>query len=296
MLATAALVAGVAQGALARAAVGRHALHRGATAGLLQVTYSVRDFTLHYTLRCGPAWGTLAHPAAACAAVARNPIMVRGEPPEPLGTSVRSCPAPRETIHVTGTYGGAPVAAYGGEPCGGWRVLQDWQPFLPSTEYLDGIRLNKGAGPLQLDERRAAVRSLLGAPSETILGADVYISEMSAIDALTPSGSVVGFVREMFVVGYGRHGVVTTIISNWLAVTSEAWRTAGSAPASSALPHARSVTCAGRRSLASRARDAPGSATILWPSAGNSTVIVTRTSMPACRLARATEQPVVNSI
>jgi hypothetical protein len=188
------------------------------------------------------------------------------------------------------------VLSDGEEPCGGERVLQDWQPFLPSSEYLDEIRVDKGMGPLQLGERRASVRSLLGAPSETISGVDVYVSEGSSIGAVTPAVRVGGFVREMFAVGYGRHGGVATIISNWLAVTSGRWRTTASAPASWSLPHLRGVVCAGRRSLASRALNTRGPTTILWPSAGNSTVIVTSASTSACRLARATEQPVVNSL
>jgi uncharacterized Zn-binding protein involved in type VI secretion len=275
------------QGSVALAGQGNPNPPRTAVATSLHITYTTRDFALHYTLRCDPASGTLAHPATACAAIAHHPIMVHGEPPQPPGTGVRSCPPPAETVDVTGTYDGAPAAAHGDSTCGGGSVLHDWQPFLPSRRYLDKVRVNKGAGPLELGEPRAIVRSLLGAPSKTNLGADIYVSETTAIEARTPSGRLLGFVREMFAVGYDRHGDATTIISNWLAATGRS---------ALPLPHPRSVVCAGRRSLASRAPNAPGPTTILWPSSGNSTVVVTSAATAACRLARATEQPVVNGM
>jgi hypothetical protein len=264
--------------ALAREA-GRPAPHV-AVATSLQIAYSTPDFTLHYTLRCDPTSGTLARAAAACAAIAHDPIMVHGEPPQPPGMAVRSCPAPRETVEVAGTYNGAPAAADGADSCGGGKVLLDWQPYLPSAKTLHEVLPDRGVGPLRLGEPRAAVRALLGAPSKTISGADVYVKENRAIYAVTTSGKVAGFVHEMFAVGYGRPGTVTTIVANWLAAGP--------------LSHPRRVVCAGRHSLASHALDARGATTIRWPSGGNSTVIVTSASTAACHIARATEQPVVN--
>ena len=277
----------LAQGSVALAGERDHPRRGGAAAASLRITYSTRDFTLHYTLHCGHASGTLPRAATACEAIARNPSMVHGEPPEPSATFIRSCPAPRETVHVAGTYQGARAAADGSDTCGSWKVLHDWQPFLPSREYLDEVRVNKGAGPVRLGEPRATVRSLLGTPSETISGADVYVSQTTAIGVDTRSSHVLGLVREMFAVGYGRHGAVRTIISNWLAATR---------PSSPPLSHPRSVLCAGRHSIASRTLDAHSPTTILWPSDGYSTVIVTSASTAACRLARATEQSVVNGI
>lgn len=291
MLAAVTLVASIlAQGALAHAGKGHRLRRPVAAATSLQITYDTRSFRLHYTLRCDPPTGTLERAAAACAAIARHPIMVRGEPPELGGPAFRSCPLPRETVHVSGTYRGAPAAADGGAPCGGRNVLEDWQPFLPSVKFLDAVRADRGAGPLQLGEARASVRSVLGTPSASGSGADVYVTEGTAIDAQTPAKQLRGLVREMLVVGYGGSGTVTTIISNWLAAS------ALSVPSASPLHHPRTVLCAGRSGMASRPLDAPGATTILWPSAGNATVIITSASRTACRLARATEQPVVSGI
>ena len=279
----------VAQGSVAVARTGDQPPGSGAAATSLHIAYYTRDFKLHYTLRCDPASGTLPRAEAACAAIARAPIMVHGEPPEPPGTAIRSCPPPRETIQVTGTYEGAPATAYGDDTCGAWHVLDDWQPFLPSAESLEVVRVNRGAGPLRLGEHRSTVRSLLGAPTKTISGADVYVNEGAALSVPANSGQISGMIREMFAVGYGRHGNVTTIISNWLVNT-------GPERSSPLLSHPHRVHCAGRTSAASRALDAPGPTTILWPSAGYTTVIVTRASGAACRLARASEQRAVNSI
>ena len=257
-------------------AAGRHA--RGA----LIVEYRSRgfDLTLKYGLRCGPAAGTLPRPAAACAAIERNPAMVLGEPPKPGGEGIRLCPAPQASVHVAGSYRGRPVSADFGE--GGCSGPDPWARFLPSRDQLHSVILDRGIGPLQLGQKRAYVRALLGPASEHRGGADVY---RTGTDLQVHLG-----VPVIVALVYDRAQRLAAVIDNGDPSVDKEDVYRFSFPPRSRLHAWPVVRCARRASRADHVLRGGRPTTIIWPSADHPTVIVTNEPAAGCRAAGATEQ------
>jgi hypothetical protein len=260
----------------------------GSTPGVsLNLTFSTRELPLHYTLNCEPTSGSLPGAARACAAIAANPEMVLGVPeppvegPRPLKAAF-ACPAPSETLEITGTFHGTPVHTTAGDTCFGGRTLALWTSFFPSPVYLREVRVDRGLQALQLGQTHASAAALLGPPTSHAGAASVY-----------KTGTVLQVhagVPVIFAVAYNTHHRVATLISNDLPSVDGRWDLTRNPHPPSPLTHWRTVSCAGRRSLADHPLRAHRATTIVWPSADHPTAIVTSEPFVACRLAAATEQ------
>jgi hypothetical protein len=281
-LAVVALLAGTASGAASGSA----------PAGVaLRLTLRTRVLALHYTLRCEPTSGSLARAAQACGAIAANPNMVLGEPepphegPVPLAAPVRiACPAPDETLELSGSFHGSPVTTTAADTCFGGRTLSRWTPFLPTPVYLHEVRVDQGLEPLQLGQRQASAASLLGPPSTGVGAANVYRALGGGVLQVHAGVPII------FAVAYDAHHRVATLIANDLPPVDDRWDLTRNPHPPSPLTRWHRVTCAGRRSLADHELSENRATTIVWPSADHPTAIVTNEPRTACRLAAATEQ------
>jgi hypothetical protein len=110
-----------------------------------------------YELRCGPAGGTVPHPARICAAIVRHPALLYSFPgPD------HSCPAGAPTVSIAGTWNGKPLHSTFSVCTGGQeQQAAAWAALLPSMTALGTVHIDQGIGPVSLGEREAAVVDLL---------------------------------------------------------------------------------------------------------------------------------------
>ena len=113
-----------------------------------------------YELRCGPAGGTVPHPARICAAIMRDPALLYSFPgPD------HSCPAGAPTVSIAGSWNGKPLHSTFSVCTGGQeQQAAAWAGLLPSTTTLGTVHIDRGIGLVSLGEREAAVLDLLRGP------------------------------------------------------------------------------------------------------------------------------------
>ena len=126
-----------------------------------------QGLALQYSLNCDPTSGTMIDPAAACAALRRNPSMLSTRIP----SGRRRCKESPRSLSVTGVYARRQVNVDISE-CGDVD-LGGWSRFLPE-EDLDDVSIDHGIGPFTLGEQASSLRALLAsAPNGTAGGLDV---------------------------------------------------------------------------------------------------------------------------
>jgi len=259
------------------AAGGARGLSRTRAAVSLRVTYAAGSgpTSLTYTVRCEPASGTIARPAAACAAIAREPGMIPGasaKPPascSPAGAGVEVQPPRSFSVAVAGTYHGKSVEQ------GVCFEERAWLRFLPSQEALDRVRVDRGVGVVSLGQSESSVRALLGPPHERRQGLQIYRS--GAVEQVTLGVPVI------FAVGYGPTGRVSTVIDNSLDQRIGRERPTVTPSGRSSLHGWLRVDCGGHEVLADhRPIDGRATTIISPPVASIPTVIVSNAPAAAC--------------
>jgi len=113
-----------------------------------------------YELRCGPAGGTVPHPARICAAITRDPALLYSFP----GPG-HSCPPGAPAVSIAGSWNGKPLHSMFSVCTGGQkRQAGVWAGLLPSTTALGTVHIGQGIGLVSLGEREAAAIGLLRGP------------------------------------------------------------------------------------------------------------------------------------
>ena len=176
--------------------------------GTLKIVYHVESFpALSYSLSCNPTSGTVIEPVAACEEISRNPSM-RGLPP-PYGD--HSCPSGEPSVKVSGEYDQQDVkvsfspCAYGdeGQPL--------WEKFLPTESQLNAVTPDRAIGPFTLGEEESTLNALLGEPSGTAGGLDVYKAG-DEFDRACEGPAISG--QTLMAIRYDSAGKAVTIAAN----------------------------------------------------------------------------------
>jgi hypothetical protein len=102
-----------------------------------------------YELRCGPAGGTVPHPARICATIVRRPALLYSFPgPD------HSCPAFAPAVSIAGSWNGKALHSTFSVCTGGQeQQAGTWAGLLPSTTTLGTVYVDRGIGLVSLGQR-----------------------------------------------------------------------------------------------------------------------------------------------
>jgi len=195
-----------------------------------------------FELRCGPAGGTVPHPARICAAIVHHPALLYSFP----GPG-HSCPAGAPTVSIVGRWNGKALHSTFSVCTGRQEQQADaWAGLLPSTTALGTVHLDRGIGLVSLGERQAAVVDLLRGPLRApgpcqrctrSFGAGFSVGYGDG--PTQPAGWTVSFTGSR----------VTRIDSNVALTVAGAAATSGLASLHRRLPSWRIQTCGATRAL-----------------------------------------------